>query len=307
MLRHIFNLTRLPNLLIVGLTQFLLQYLVILPAYHSAGIKPDLDLIHFTLLVFCTILIALGGYLINDIFDVEIDKVNKPQRMVIGKVISEAAGWKLYYFTMGLGLIIAIYLGFHIGNPELISLYPAAVFALYFYSRNLKTQVLTGNLIVAVFCAFVAGIVWFAERNSFVNLFNEDHSLATSTATLLFAYMAFAFLSTMIRELIKDMEDAEGDKQQGCRTLPIVYGNKIAKSLTVIIGSILLMALLWWSSLVYNQKNWIALMYLCVGIVGPLIFIMARLRNAKSQHAFHQLSNWSKYLMLSGIIYLFFN
>lgn len=307
MLAAFIRLVRFPNLIIVALTQFLLQYLVIIPAYLSAGISAELDLFHFTLLVIDTILIAMGGYVINDIFDVEIDKINKPDKMVIGKKISIASGWNMYYVINIVGFLIAIYLAVHIDNLPLLSLYPIASIALYFYSKTFKKSILIGNIIVAIFCAFVAGIVWFAERHSFTDLFEKDLIIALDAFNILSAYLVFAFLSTLIRELIKDMEDIEGDRLQGCNTFPIAFGIKAAKGLTILTGCFLIAALIWWMSDLYTYQKWTQIGFVGIGILLPLLYILLKLPTTDEKEAFHKLSSLSKYLMLSGIIYLFIN
>lgn len=305
MILSLFKLFRLPNLLIVALTQYSLQYLVIRPAFQSANLQPDLDFFHFTLLVIDTILIAMGGYVVNDLFDVDIDKINKSDQMVVDRVISKRSGWMLYGWIGIMGLLIAIYLANYVNNMGLVTLYPTAVLLLFLYSYKLKKTVLLGNIVVALFCAFVAGIVWFAERNGMVRLFEADVTIGLEITLLLGAYLVFAYLSTMIRELIKDMEDIKGDQQQGCKTFPIVFGIKPTVRLTILIAIVLLIALGWWTFQMAVEARWLQVGFLFIFITLPIIYLLAKLPQSNSTQHFNRLSSLAKYIMLSGLLYLF--
>ncbi|MEO1624178.1 MAG: UbiA family prenyltransferase [Bacteroidota bacterium] len=207
------QLIRLPNLFIVLLTQYFIYYILILPAYRASSLAPQLDGPHFALLVLTTILIAAGGYIINDIKDRHIDQKNRPDRLIIGPFISLQTA-RMAYWLVGLGgLGIALYLAIYIDNLPLVLLYPSAVFLLWWYSHQLKRMPLWGNLIVSLFCAFVAGIVWFAERHGMAALLEQQPSLGMRTQAMLLTYLIFAFVSTLYR-LLMDMPYAMGKVRQ---------------------------------------------------------------------------------------------
>ncbi|MEM1319787.1 MAG: geranylgeranylglycerol-phosphate geranylgeranyltransferase [Bacteroidota bacterium] len=298
------RLIRLPNLLIVVLTQYLLQYCILLPAFRAQSLQPALDHLHFALFVLSTLIIAAGGYIINDLEDIEIDRINKPERMVIGKVISEQAGRRGYYGLNALGLALAIYLAIHVGQLGLALLFPAAVGLLWWYSVQLKRLPLWGNLTVAIFCAFVAGIVLFAERSAFAQLQQLSPERAAPIAQLFAAYLAFALLSTLFRELIKDIEDRSGDQQLDCRTLPILIGIRWAKIVSFLLGCLLLLAVLYWSLRLWQIQGWTQLGYTALGIICPLCLSLWWLQKAERKADFSRLSLLAKYIMFSGILYL---
>jgi 4-hydroxybenzoate polyprenyltransferase len=298
------KLIRFPNLIIIVLTQYLLQYLILIPAFQEAELSPLLDHFHFTILVFSTVLIAAGGYIINDLEDYKIDLLNKPEKVIINQFISKKNAWKLYWGISLFGFSISLYLAIYVKNLPLIFIYPTAIFFLFIYSKSLKKSVLWGNIIVSIFCAFVAGIVIFAEREN-VWLLNYDNLIAGNKVVELFGfYLLFAFFSTMFREIIKDLEDEDGDRKNGCRTLPIVFGKTAAKWVGIFFGNILLLILGYWLFLRKENGFDFGFSYLLIGIVFPLIFSIAKLFLAKTKKEFHLLSQISKYIMLSGILYL---
>lgn len=294
------KLIRFPNLIIIVLTQYLLQYLILIPAFHEVGLSPLLSHFHFSIFVFSTILIAAGGYIINDLEDYEIDLLNKPEKVIINQFIPEQNAWKLYWGISLLGFFISLYLAFHVENLPLIFIYPIAVFLLFIYSKSLKKSVLWGNLIVSIFCAFVAGIVIFAERE---NVW-EMKGLGAEISKIFIFYLLFAFFSTLFREIIKDIEDEEGDRKNGCQTLPIVFGKTTAKWVGIFFGNVLLLTLGYWLFLKKENGFDVGIIYILVGIIFPLIFSIFKFYLAKTKKEFHLLSQISKYIMLSGILYL---
>src|SRR5690606_29561780 len=138
---------------------------------------------------------------------------------------------------------------------------------LWSYSTYFKQRVLIGNVIVSIFCAFVAGIVWFAERHTFAELQQQDVPLAWHVQLVLSFYLSFAFLSTMFREIIKDMEDVKGDDTLHCRTLPIVFGIRRAKWVAAFFGFVLLLGLFYLSALLWTYSQLFQLAFMTLGII----------------------------------------
>ena len=296
-----FKIIRLPNLLIVVLTQFVLEYLVLTPNLDKAGLSPLLDPAHFGLLVLTTVLIAAAGYIVNDLEDYELDVINKPQKVIIGEKISVTTATGLYWLLVVIGFAIALYLAFYVSNLKLVLLYPAATLGLWVYSKFLKRKVLSGNIIVSLFVAFVAGIVLFAERENF---FRMGHDEGLLIQTVFGAYLAFAFLANMMREIIKDMEDKKGDESNGCRTLPIVYGNQTAKLVGSFLGSLLLIMLGFALYFLWVNQHRFAAFFALLTIISPLIFLLSTLQKAQTKEDFRVLSKLIKIIMLFGLVLL---
>jgi 4-hydroxybenzoate polyprenyltransferase len=290
--------------LIVALTQYLLQYIVISPSFKLADIEKSLDDFHFFLLVLTTVAITISGYIINDILDYKLDIINKPQKVIVNKSISVKNAFRIYHLNNLAGFGLSLYLAIHIQNIPLVLIYPAAIILLFLYSKYLKKKAFWGNLIVAVFCAFVAGIVLFAERKGFFEL----PSLEFQTVKIIFtAYFVFALLSTLYREIIKDIEDFKGDQTEGCETLPINYGVPRAKSIALIFGIILIVFIIWWMVL---QMTFFHSTKLLIAVVVlnflPVLLSLFFLKKAQSKKDFSRLSQLAKYIMVSGLFYLLF-
>jgi len=300
----ILRLIRFPNLIIVVLTQYLLQYCVLIPTLEKAKLSPILDHFHFGLLVLSTLMIAAGGYIINDIVDYKIDLINKPDRVIINKNISIKPARILYHSNNLIGLLISLYLAYHVDNIALISLYIVAVFLMYLYSISLKSKALLGNIVVGLFCAFVAGIVLFAERAAYADFTTNLGSYQNELTLLFGGYMLFAFLTTMFREIVKDIEDVKGDTAQDCQTLPIVSSIGFAKKVAAFFGVLVLAFTSYIGQLVYPHLNTIHLIYILIGIIFPTIASLYLLGKAQSTAEFHRISRLAKYLMLSGILFL---
>ena len=300
------QLIRFPNLIIVVLTQYLLQYFILIPAFQKANLTPLLDHFHFFILVLSTLIIAAGGYIINDIEDLEIDLLNKPNKVIVGKYISITNAKRLYWGITILGFVISLYLAFYVENLPLVLIYPTGVLLLYWYSKSLKKSVLWGNIIVSIFCGFVAGIVLFAERANYWTLQEQSPQLGNRITLIFSAYLLFAFFSTMFREIVKDIEDREGDLKNGCTTLPIIFGMNKAKWVASIFAISLLGLLNYWVYIRSQDGPSIDLVFFIGGIILPLLVAIYKLKMAITKNQLHQVSTLAKYIMLSGILYLLF-
>ncbi len=300
------RLVRFPNLVIVALTQYLIYYILLLPAFGRYAIDPLLDDSHFSLLVAVTVLITAGGYIINDIVDFRIDLVNRPDKVVINRQIRVQMAYWLYFCINLLGFLISLYLSFYVQNIPLANLFPLAVILLFVYSTHLKKRPLAGNLLISFFCAGVAGIVWFAERESFWALAEVAPQASGRIGSIIAWYMAFAFLSTMFREVVKDIEDVQGDLGADYRTIPLAWGIPAAKGTAAAFGLGLMAFLIY---LVVRQPGLfteLSLIFLLLAILAPTALALIWLFRAQDKQQYHRLSQLTKLIMLNGLIMLLF-
>lgn len=301
---YIFRLIRWPNLIIVLLTQYLLYQHVLVAQLKKATLSSTLDGFDFCALTFATIFTAAAGYVINDIYDQVIDALNKPDRMIVGKLLSEKAAYRWYGGFMLAGLLCIGWLMYRTGAWFWIPGYLLANAMMYWYSRSWKKKILIGNFVVSLFCAMVAVVVIVGESGYWPDLMQAVPIAYINIVGTFTAYATFAFLSTMYREIVKDMEDVYGDEVDNCRTLPIVFGIQKAKTIAAFFAISLLLTTIFGAYLLYTTGRFVQLAYVLVGIVIPIKVSLLYLGKAKSVEEFHQLSTLTKLIMLGGILYL---
>ncbi len=286
------------NLLIVAATQILIYYLVILPSFDYASVNSLLSPLLLLLLVLDTMLIAASGYVINDIIDEESDIINN--KLKKGYEKRKAKIW--YAILVISSFLITIFIAYKIDNLALSIINPIAILLLYLYSKVFKKTALMGNIIVAIFCAFVPGLLWFAERKAYEEYLQSDvFDLLTQS---LLGFMIFGFLATMYREIVKDIEDLEGDKKVNYKTLPVSWGIDRAKIVALFFGFIFLFSELIWCNF-FSKDIHLALTICFIGIVIlPTIYSLHKLIKANTPEDYGRISKSIKVIMLTGLIYL---
>ena len=296
------KLIRLPNLLIVALTQYALRYLIIIPSLKINAFSPILNSAQFSLLVLCTLIIAAAGYIINDYYDIEIDRINKNEQQILGNHFTESNATFFYRSMLIFGAAIAILLAYQLNLWKLIYIYPLACGLLYLYARYLKKIAFIGNLIVSSFTAFVVLIVFISEFPIISTLANEDQ---TYLLQLAYGFTIFSFLSNFFRELIKDIEDMKGDQLFGAKTAPVIFGIPWTKTISSTVLIILFGYSLYFITLSSIEKY--AYQYIWLGLIFclPIIFMIYKLLNAKQKNDYSLISKLSKAYMILGILALF--
>ncbi len=274
LLNSLLRLTRFWNLLIIGLAQ-----------YCTAGFLISTETIfdiRLFLLSTSTILIAAAGYIINDYYDVKIDLINKPERVIIGKGITRRYALLFHTLLSVTGVAIGFLLNWKIGVTNFI-----CAFLLWLYSNALKRLPFVGNLTVAL----LTGLSIFI-----VNL------LYPPMVVLVAIYSLFAFFITMVREIIKDLEDLRGDDTFGCKTLPIVWGIRGTKFFTYFLLALFVLLVIvlhqWSTPLPINFFSW--------SLFLPIVMLVGWLVRADTRRDFYQLSQFCKVIMLAGILSMAF-
>lgn len=300
------KLVRIPNLLIVGFLQLLLYYGILIPRFEKNHISPTLDGIYFVLLVIATIFITASGYVINDYLDIKIDKLNKPEKLIVTKEISKKNTLIFYWVIFAVGFIISLVIAIHINKIHYIILYLLSFLFLYFYSSYLKRKLLVGNVFVSAFSSFVLGIILLFEypglqKLKLVN--SEDYIISID---IFIGFMIFSFFVSLYREIVKDIEDAKGDKIANANTIPIFFGVEVSKTICGMISIIVLALLFLWLKLDFNTGNLYLVIYMVLFVMLPLFYSVYLLKNASFKKDFNRLSGFIKLIMLSGIFLLFF-
>lgn len=255
----------------------------------------------YGLLVLSTVLLAAAGYVINNIFDVASDTINKPNDVVIGKGISETRAYNIYFGLNITGVAIGFYLSNVIMRPGFATIFILIASLLYFYSTTLKQIMLLGNFVIALLLALSVVIIGIFDIFPATN--TENQAQMASLFSILIDYALFAFMINFIREIVKDIEDVNGDYNQGLNTLPIAIG--ISRAAKIALGLAIIPFLF---SLLYINKYFvendllIVTLYTFVFVLAPLLYFIVKIFSAKSQKEFHHLSNVLKLILLFGIL-----
>ncbi|RYY54278.1 MAG: ubiquinone biosynthesis protein UbiA [Chitinophagaceae bacterium] len=297
------KMIRLPNLVFMALTQVLFQVCIFYPLYGH-DIHPH-DTRNFILLVFASLFIAAAGYIINDYFDINIDEVNKPDRMVVDRVISRrwAIAWHFMLSTSGI-ILTALALPI-LQKWYLILANIFCVVMLWFYSTTFKRKLLIGNIVISLLTAWTILVVFFSKL-SIHDALGEHHTGQAKFFRFAFLYAGFAFIISLVREAVKDVEDREGDAKYGCRTMPIVWGLNVTKVYTAIWIIILLGILAIIQVYILQFRWWWAVVYCVLAIIVPLLVVGRKLLSASVTSDFAQLSRYTKIVMLTGILSMVF-
>ena len=293
------KLIRYKNLLMVLLTLVLAKYALI----HTFLVNSYLSDFHFSILTLSVLSITAGGYIINDIYDIEADKINKPNKLFIDKTISKKNAWTSYFLLTFFGLTLGVFLSI----SELLPLYSLyfifTIIGLFFYSKNFKKQILIGNIVVSFFVGLTFFLLISFELHNNFETFDNDK---TNGVYMIFpfgsvmGYSFFSFLTTFVREIIKDIEDVNGDLKLKSNTLPIVIGRKRASKIAFFFSAVLLVFLLFILQII--KSNILILGYGIIFILAPLLYFLYKLWFSKSKKDYAQLSNILKIIMLFGIL-----
>lgn len=294
------KLIRWQNLLFIVITQILYEYCIYLPIYKSHSSQ------QLGLIILASVLIAAAGYIINDYFDLNIDQINKPDRVIVNNAVSRrwAIFWHLVFSLLGLFFTVLALppsLFWYLILANLLS-----ILLLWLYSTNFKKQLLIGNVIISILTSWVILILFFSKTPLSVNnIISADHmEIRLFRITLLYA--GFAFIISLIREVLKDMEDRVGDARYGCRTMPIVWGLPVSKVFVAVWIIVLAGTLVILQLYVLAYGWWLSIVYCLLAIVAPLLMVLSKLKAAQTQQDFHLLSRYVKGIMFTGILSMLF-
>lgn len=290
-----FKIIRWPNVMLTILTQLVIIYGLLIPS----GVDPTLNWWQLLLLVMATGLLTASGNVINDIYDVGIDQINKPQKLLVTKRISETSAYNLYFVLTVLAVICGFVLSNSLNKPILSSIFIGVALVLYLYASSLKAMLLVGNIVISLLVALVILITGIFEL--FPSLTTENQPAFKFLMERLLEFGLMAFLINLAREWVKDCEDVNGDKAGGRNTLAIALGRtRAARLVAIFILGILI--LLGWYIYNYVYKNDVITYYFIVFIMGPLMFVMIKLWTTATQKEFHLLSTVLKAVLLFGIL-----
>ena len=312
-----FKLIRVQNLLIIAVTQYLMRWSIIYPLLNKLSVVSNEEVIYFkdfglqfnefyfALLVLSTMLITGAGYVINDYFDIKTDVFNRPDNVIVGRKITRRATMLIHIIMNFIGVTLGIFISFLIHLPALAVIFVLIPGLLWFYSTSYKRQFLIGNIIVS----FLTGLVPFMVVLFEIPCLNAEYGTVMidyhANFNILLGWVGgfaiFAFWLTLIRELIKDMEDFEGDREYGRKTLPVKLGLGVTKAIVVVLLALFLSGLMWVYFMFIPDVS--TLVYLSITLVLPTLYLIFRLTMSQIKKDYHLCSLLTKGIMLSGILY----
>lgn len=301
-----FRLVRWPNLLFIILTQVLFEICIYEPIYPLARLANPDESLRFIALVFASVFIAAAGYIINDYFDQNIDQVNKPTKVVVNKIINRrwVIFWHLFLSMCGLfftSFALPIQYYWHLVLANMV-----AIILLWFYSTTLKKKLLIGNVLISLLTAWVIVILFFSKYPLHINQLLQVEPQEVRFFRWMIIYASFAFIISLIREVIKDIEDIDGDRKYGCTTMPIVWGINASKVFVAVWIVVLIASLVILQIYVLGLGWWLSAAYCILLIVAPLIIVLLLLFKAQNAKQFHQISTIVKLIMFTGIVSMLF-
>jgi 4-hydroxybenzoate polyprenyltransferase len=291
------KLIRYQNLLLLAFMQLLFRYGFL----KFQNIFLSLNDWQYSLLVLATVLIAAAGYVINDILDQETDYDNNKGNVIVGKLISEKVAYNLYFVLNITGVGIGYYLASVIHKPSFAGAFIIISATLYMYATSLKQMLLIGNIVVALLLSFSVIIIGLFDL--FPATYEGNQTEMGIMFSILIDYAIFAFIINLIREIVKDMEDVEGDYNTGMSTLPIAIGLGKTSKIVGVLGIIATLILLWYiNSNLMASKLYYAVIYGLLFVVAPMIFFVVKVWSAKTKEEFRFLSTVLKWIIFFGIL-----
>ncbi len=305
----IMRLVRWSNLLFLAALVWLMEKWVAVPILDQLAFGEQLPGSILLLIMLATVFIAAGGYVINDYFDVKIDRINRPDELIVTRSISKPAAMHLSLSLSGIGIVCGIVAAILLRSLTIGILFILVPGLLWFYSSSYKRLFMIGNLIIALLAALTPMLVALAN----VAVLQLRYATILPYTTLqhdLYAWLGgfalFAFLLTWIREIVKDMQDQMGDRELECHSMPVVWGDLWTKIFVtaLIVLTIAIIGHLWYHVLPFPIR-WTSLStrYIVFGIIIPLLGSIGLLWAAKIPSDYKTCQQLIKFTMLLGMLY----
>ncbi len=287
---------------------FFVRYFLIKPVYTAEDIVMQIDTFAFIMFVLGYLLLTAGGYAINDYYDIGIDEINKPQKTVLRNILPLSHGLYSYILLTTLGFIVSVYAIYLINSWKLIFVLIIVAFLYWFYSTKYKREFIIGNILVAFLAALSVSIVWLYEF--FASLQNYQRALQPNLVLplkylkfltdIILVYSAFAFVFTLLREIVKDIADIDGDKEFNCKTLPVVAGVNNTRIILYVLLIVTVLSLVYVLYLLWKE-NFIYMGVFSIILIFFVFYIFAKLIKARERKDYIQISDTLKIIFLIGI------
>lgn len=304
-LQAVARLIRFPNLVMVILTMYLMRWSIVRPLLDLLGFDPAMPEWSFGLLVFSTVIITAAGNVINDFHDIKADRINTPYRVVIDRFVSRRQAILAHFLLNFVGASIGVFLSIYHWIPWLSLVFLLVPFLLWAYSITLKHQPFVGNLVVALLTATVPLLVVLFEypllQRSYAAELSAQPGLFLPVLLWVGFFSAFAFLTNLIRELVKDGQDVEGDREAGSRTLALVIGPQSLKHLVFSLSAVTLLLLA--AVFILFLPDLLSLVYFAGFLAVPFLFLLYRVSRIREVADWKKVSHLAKLILFFGLLY----
>ena len=303
-----FKLLRVSNLAFLAILLYVIEKWVAVPLLQQqfSELVPWWVLV---LLIISVVCVAAGGYVINDYFDVKIDRINRPDDIVVTRVISREGAMSWFYVLTAIGIVAGLAVAWWAKSWNLLFIYVVIPGLLWFYSSSYKRMLLVGNLIVAFVSALVPLLVAIVNADYLRALYHEALAYTPIVGQLyvwLGGFSLFCFLLTLAREIVKDMEDIEGDREMECRTMPIVCSEKVSKAVvsTIVLIIMALICYLAWFVMPFPiEWSTLTCRFIIFGLMVPMLCVLVLLWAAHSKRELHTAQQVIKLVMFLGTMF----
>lgn len=310
-IKSFFCLVRWTNLFMIATMMLLVYHCVMSPLSYYLGPMALPPSYTFYMLVMSLVFIVAGGYVVNDCFDVVTDEINKPDKLLVDKVFTKRQSLFFYGVLTFVGVLLGLLSSIMILQSEFYLLFAVLLLItclLYSYSSTYKRKFFVGNFVVSllvsssVFLPYLFEILYLSNN---VSMLFETKDLVVSVLYFVLIYTAFAFLLTFIREIVKDVEDYEGDIKIHCQTIPVVCGVNATKTTLYVLISLLLLLLAVYGYVLFGMELYVAMgIMMVIALCSVLLAVM--IYRAKTQKDFHNSSAFAKVMMLIGLLSMIF-
>lgn len=273
-LLSLFSVVRGYNILMITLAQYLASIYILAPDWPLRKVVLDLNLF---LIVTASALVIASGYIINNFYDAEKDLINKPTKSMLDRLVSQRFKLTTYFILNFLAVLAASYISF-----RAVLFFSAYIFGIWLYSHKLKRLPFVGNLVSATLAITPFFVVFVYYRNF---------------ETVIFVHALYLFLLILAREVIKDLENMVGDMAQGYKTIPILYGPKVAKAVIALLIVLTLIP----TYLLVNvfDIGYMFLYFMAAGILLVVFLVLLWKSNNKMHYVW--LHNILKFIIIAGV------
>ncbi|MCQ2346604.1 MAG: geranylgeranylglycerol-phosphate geranylgeranyltransferase [Paludibacteraceae bacterium] len=311
MIKDYIRLIRWSNLMFIAILMWVMEKWVAVPVLNHIGFSEQLPWWLLLMLTLSTVLIAAGGYVINDYFDVKIDRINRPDRVIVAETVSKESAMLYFQILTGCGLALGVWSAAAVHSWTLGLIFVMVPGLLWFYSSSYKRLFLIGNLIISLAAGLTPLTIAIANIGYMNRLYGSIMQwmpVAHDLYLWLGGFALFAFLCTWIRETIKDLQDQMGDRELECHTMPIVIGETWTKVFITVLtlATMALIAVAHWCWLPF-PTIWhsLATRFVVFGLLVPFACDLWLLWAAKIPSDYKTAQNVMKFIMFIGTMFSF--